>query len=145
MKNKKITGIILTILVICVILFLTLMSAENTWNLSESVRLWLKDHSIEMTSKQLRSDIHIFEYFPLGFALCWWIGIEKAFVIGTLLGLSDETLKIFLPTRHFSGIDFVKDAAGVALGAASFLLIVAIINKVTHNNNMSSMTNNKQN
>lgn len=132
-KNSRIhggwIGMLLTIVVISIILFLTLMPSENTMHLSESFRIWLNDHGISVSSEQLRSDIHIFEYFPLGFTLCLWIGWKKSIIIGSLLGLADEILKIYLPTRHFSWIDAAKDAIGVILGTLAALLIINFISK----------------
>ncbi|MBQ6521156.1 MAG: VanZ family protein [Anaerolineaceae bacterium] len=121
------TGILLTAAVIAAILHLTLMSPEATMALSENVRSWLMDNGINFTNAQLRSDVHVVEYMPLGFVLCIWLGWKKSAVTGSLLGLSDEVFKIFLPTREFSGIDFSKDIIGVMLGAALYIVFSKLI------------------
>ncbi|MBQ6520254.1 MAG: VanZ family protein [Anaerolineaceae bacterium] len=126
---KKI-GILLTVAVIATILFLTLQSSEDTLHLSETVRTFLHDRGIDMSSTQLRSDVHVFEYLPLGFVLCLWLGWKKGILIGSLLGLADETLKIFLPTREFSAVDFGKDVIGVTAGAALCLILKMIVTMI---------------
>ena len=62
-------------------------------------------------------------FFVLGFALClfgkeiglkWWILL----LIGWGIGLVDEGLKVFLPTREFDALDLLKDWIGVGTAAA---------------------------
>ncbi len=54
-----------------------------------------------------------------------WIGA----VIAVFFGLMDETIKIFLPTREFGGIDFVKDIVGVGVAFGIFMVVYLIIDR----------------
>ena len=110
-------GIMCTGIVMLGILFLTLQSSTDTMKLSNGVLELFHRCNLNITNDQLRAGVHIPLYFPLGLAFCLFIQYEKAIVFGSLIGLGDETLKIFLPTRHFSSLDLVLDIVGVILGA----------------------------
>ena len=124
---RKKTGIFLSAAAVIGILFLTFQSSEDTIYLSKTVLAWLNSHNIKISHSQLRSGIHIPLYFPLGFVLCLCLGVKKAIITGTLFGLADESIKILLPTRHFSFIDFCKDFIGAALGAICCGVMIMLI------------------
>lgn len=117
---KKILAGILTVLVLSCVVFFTLQGPKETTALSENVRKWI---GYKGTGKAFRSDVHLVEYFIVGFAviglaklLGWkrWTGVLAACVFGLL----DEGLKVLLPTREFGVIDLIKDFFGAfaALG-----------------------------
>ena len=54
-----------------------------------------------------------------------WIGV----VIAVFFGLMDETIKIYLPTREFGGIDLVKDIVGVGVAFGIVMVVYLIIDK----------------
>ena len=128
---KKIIASILLILVLAIVLFLALQGPEETFALSERVRILASKMGYRGSPLQFRSDVHYVEYFVVGLvvilffkALGWktWLGALMACVIG----LAEETLKIFLPTREFGYVDLIKDFVGI--GAA--MLIVVIMSKI---------------
>lgn len=110
------------------ILYLTFQSPEQTTRLSESARIWLKNHGWEMTPKQIRSCVHIPMFFLLGLAVFifghmmkwkWYVSLLMAISIGLL----DEGIKVFLPTREFDFRDLFKDFSGIGIaGMLTFLL-----------------------
>lgn len=80
---------------------------------------------------QFRSDVHLVEYFVVGLVVIlyfktmgWktWLGA----IFACIIGLAEETLKIFLPTREFGYVDLIKDLVGIGVA----LLIVVIISKI---------------
>ena len=44
-------------------------------------------------------------------------------------GLMDETIKIYLPTREFGGIDLVKNIVGVGVAFGIVMVVYLIIDK----------------
>ncbi len=117
----------LALVILCVFL-LTLQSPAGTGKLSETVKQWLECIGISCDSHTLRSNAHLAEYFVLGIALtlfCRELGWKNTQVIiaGCGIGLLDECLKILLPTREFSWVDWLKDCTGVLVA----VLIVSMI------------------
>ena len=117
---KKFFASALLILVLASVLFLALQGPAETNALSNRVRQFFKYLGYKGTNHQFRSDFHLIEYFVVGLAsilFCqakgWkiWIGAATAVMVGLL----EETLKIFLPTREFGAIDLVKDCIGVLI------------------------------
>ena len=127
---KHYIKIILLIIVLFLILFLTLQSPEQTWALTHTVQNFLlclfPDGTVPnwiTDGKLFRHAAHIPEYFLLGLALCAVFtphkhGLWFTVAFGLLIGLCDETLKHFLPTRDFSARDLAFDAIGIVLAAA---------------------------
>lgn len=124
-KNKALFFLILAIIMV---LFFTLQEPEKSRDLSEAVRIWLGNIGIEIEYKELRSNIHFFEYFIVGLAVCgfcrsrgWrlWIGAT----IGCGIGVIDEGIKVLLPGRGFSSGDLIRDFISVGIAV---LLITAI-------------------
>ena len=111
---------------LAMVAFFTLQDASGTMAVSEAVRGWLADCGIVMTSAELRSNVHILEYFVLALAMLAF-GLSRGWKISTcviaccLVGLADELLKIALPTRHFDAIDLMKDWLGASLAGLCVL------------------------
>ena len=140
---KNYLKILLLLFALLLILFLTLQTPEQTWSLTRAVQsfllrlfpdgrapAWITD------GQQLRHAAHIPEYFLLGLALCSVLkdrkhGLLLAVFFGVLIGLADETLKIFLPTREFSLPDLAFDALGVSLAAVLFMILSLCQKKTT--------------
>ena len=117
------------------VLFFTLQDAEGTMQLSESVRTWLADHGIFMESHELRSNIHIPEYFLLGlsvvaFGYCRDWKVAVCVLICCLFGLFDEGIKILLPSREFDAIDLVKDWIGAGFAAAVWVAAINLARRL---------------
>ena len=118
------------ILALLIVLFFTFQTAEGTASLSETVRMWLENQDLMIESHALRSNIHILEYFILGLAVLAF-GMSRGWklstcvIIGCLIGLIDESIKVLLPTRGFDVVDLIKDWVGIGLATAlkSFLNI----------------------
>lgn len=130
--KKNFRGFI-AISVIVGIFYLTFQSQSETMALSESFRQWLMDHGILLNgivldSSSTRSYAHLPMYFLLGFTLCMWLGWKKSLIIGPVIGMIDETLKIILPVRHFDIFDLCLDFLGIALG----VLVVCLIRKLLY-------------
>ncbi len=121
--NKKKIATIIMILAVSMILFFTFQDAEGTTRLSESVRQWLGNHGIELEPHALRSNVHILEYFLLGIAgLAFgesrgWKVLTSA-ILCCGIGLMDEVIKIWIPTREFDVVDLIKDWIGIGIAAA---------------------------
>ena len=131
-KPKHIISGILLVLVIAGVLFLTLQGPEDTVRLSESFRNVALQLGYTGDASQFRSDIHIIEYFIVGFfAVLFVRSIGLKMWIGTLFtclfGIFDETLKILLPTREFSGIDLIKNFVGAVLASVILLMVISIL------------------
>lgn len=125
--KRKIAAVFL-ILAILMVLFFTFQDAEGTTSLSESVRIWLENQGMKIESHALRSNVHILEYFVLGLAVLvfgssrgWKLG--TCILLGCLIGLIDEGIKVLLPTREFDVIDLIKDWVGIVLAIAIKSLI----------------------
>ena len=127
--HKRLSALLL-ILSIGVILYLTFQPQVQTSALSHPVYLWFKSHGFSGTEHELRSWAHIPEYFLIGCTFAYfgrarnwkWLPILCA---GSLFGLIDECVKIWLPTREFDLGDWVKDIIGVLLA----LCLAALIQK----------------
>lgn len=140
--NRKTAKIICGIIVVAMIigiLYLTFQTPEQTTKLSETVRIWLKNHGWEMTSKQIRSNVHIPMYFLLGLALFIFARIMKwkwyvSFLVAMGIALLDECIKVLIPTREFEVIDLINDFVGIALTG----LISQIWHPMVKANNISS-------
>ena len=118
------------ILIIAGIFYLTFQSSSQTVELSEGFRKWLMDHGVTITSPYYRSWAHLPMYFVLGFSLCLWDGWKTALLIGPVIGTIDETIKIFLPTRHFDLFDLCLDFIGIALGTLTMVLIRKLFHSI---------------
>lgn len=112
---------LLVIAVFASILLLTFQNAEKTVALSESLRLWFENMGIHNSFHTFRSNAHLVEYFILGIILTlygqeakwkWW----KTIIIGCFLGLFDEGIRTFIPTREFDIVDLLKDCIGILTG-----------------------------
>lgn len=117
MKVRIVFGIIVFVIVVG-IFFLTFQTPEQTTALSERVRLYLKKVGWEMTSKEIRSNVHIPIYFLFGLAIFifgqamgwkWYVSLLVAMSIALL----DEGVKMVLPTREFDYRDLLKDFLGI--------------------------------
>ena len=125
-RKRRIYGA-LFILILLTNLFLTLQKPEHTVALSEGVRLWLEQFGIHSDFHSFRSNAHLLAFFLLGLPLAlygrergwkWWVII----LIGCTIGILDEGIKEFLPTREFDVMDLMRDSAGI--GAAVLLMLL---------------------
>lgn len=125
--KKVLTGFLL-LLILSAVFFLALQGPKETTDLSNRVWKTAKKIGYIGTPQQIRSDIHLVVYFIVGLAailfcraMGWkpWIGLIAACIIGLL----EETLKIYLPTREFSWIDAAKDCIGAGF---AFLIYSAV-------------------
>ena len=78
------------------------------------MRIWLGEQGVKVESHALRSNIHILEYFIVGLAVLafgknqgWTIG--RCLLVAFLIGIVDEDVKIWIPSREFDVIDLVKE------------------------------------
>ena len=121
-KRKRLLFGVLVILVLGTVLFLTFQGPKETTQLSGGFQAWLfMTFGWDIEMHTLRSNIHFVEYFGVGLTLAlfarsmeWKRWAVWALIAGCAFGLLDETIKIFLPTREFDGIDFIKDCIGIA-------------------------------
>ena len=119
-----------TILVVVLVvnLFLTLQSSLDTNRLSEGLRQWLQRFGFHSDPHTFRSNAHLAAFFIIGVAMalfgreCGWKWMV-ILVVGFVLGLFDEGIKVLLPTRHFESMDLFKDLIGITAGTASVYLI----------------------
>ncbi len=137
-KMKRIIVVVLPILaVVGGIFFLTFQSPEDTTMVSRTahdviVKYFQEGFMREIAdSQKFRTILHGPLYFLLGIVvrICvkrFWpaVGICAA------VGLADETIKIFLPTREFDIIDFGVDIIGFMIGIGLVSLVGWIINKL---------------
>lgn len=117
MLKKVVSGLVL-LAVVCGVLFLTFQGPHETFSFSETVRMWAAKMGYIRGSLEFRSDFHLIEYFVLGVVIAVFFKVLKwrlwiAGIAGCCFGLVEETIKIFLPTREFGGIDLIKDFIGV--------------------------------
>lgn len=126
--KRKIAAVFL-ILAILMVLFFTFQEPEQSRDLSEVVRTWLENQGMKIESHALRSNVHILEYFVLGLAVLafgssrgWKLG--TCILLGCLIGLIDEGIKVLLPTREFDAIDLVKDWVGIGIATLIGKLLV---------------------
>lgn len=133
---KKWFVLFLTLFVLFSILFLTFQSANDTNALTYKAIDCLQDIGVTLEYKQIRHYIHYVLYFILGLVLatlfvvfrwkCW-----KAALLGMIIGVIDETIKIWLPIREFDIGDLIRDFVGIIV--ATFL--VAGLNLFRQNRN----------
>lgn len=122
-NNLKIPAMILLLIVAGAVLYLTFQGPQETTSLSEAFREKAMLLGYKGDALQFRSDIHLVEYFIVGIAVAIF-GIVMNYpiwipgVIGCGFGLIDECIKILLPTREFSAVDFIKDCVGVCVAVA---------------------------
>lgn len=133
--NKKIVCGILLLSTILLVFYLATQAPQDTMRLSETVRTWAVKAGYQGGALEFRSDIHIVEYLFVGlisvmFAriMSWkaWTGALIAFGVG----LIEECVKIFLPTREFGAKDLLKDAIGIVLG----MCLVVVVEKLIRRN-----------
>lgn len=120
--KKVVSGLVL-LAVVCGVLFLTFQGPHETVSLSETVRMWIAKMGYSRGPLEFRSDFHLIEYFILGVVIAVFCKEMKwkpwtAGITGCCFGLAEETIKIFLPTREFGGIDLIKDFIGVWVAVA---------------------------
>ena len=120
--RKKLAFGVLAVLAFATVLYLTFQGPKETTQLSGGFQAWLfMTFGWDIEMHTLRSNIHFVEYFGVGLTLAlfarsmeWKRWAVWALIAGCAFGLLDETIKIFLPTREFDGIDFIKDCIGIA-------------------------------
>ncbi len=120
MKKKLLLAAVLLLM-----LYLTLQSPEKTLALSRwaqdiAVKLWPGETAPCWITdlNRFRSAAHLPEYLILGFVLCSTFDKKTLWfplLVGILIGLAEETLKIWLPTREFGLHDLIFDVIGVCL------------------------------
>lgn len=76
--------------------------------------------NITVSEKLLRSNAHIIEFLILGvFLSLYGIDTNKNMttivIYGFGLGLVDELIRVFLPTREFELVDLLKDWLGIVI------------------------------
>ena len=131
-KNKTIAAIIFVIIIFCVF-FLTFQGPKDTIALSTKFHEWFTRFGYKGDLIQFRSDIHFIEYFIVGLSIAYFFQtIEKNIWLGALIscciGIIDETVKIFLPTREWGSVDLVKDFLGVLLATLIIFFMNIIFN-----------------
>lgn len=126
---KKISLYILILLAIGAIMYLTVMKLDDTVYLSESFRTTVNtvcgrlglDTSSEWwnSGAGIRLVGHVIEYFALGLvvgiAVKWKI---VGLIVCMAISLIDQTVKIFIPARHFDWGDIPFDIIGFCCGLA---------------------------
>lgn len=125
---KKWIATIVVLVVIAGIIYLTLQSPEDTGALTKTTQQYLSSFGINVGLKPLRHYIHYLLYFILGIAVCnlcviknWKLRIGV--LLGCGIGILDECLKIWLPTREFDAFDLLRDFVGVVIAALLTMLI----------------------
>ena len=127
---------------VAALLFLTLQPPDETTELSGSFQRWLLSLWPEgqapawgKDSHLIRSFAHVPEFFILG--CCFFVGFRFCTgrpVLWTILtccgiGLLDEGLKYWLPTREFDMMDWGLDAVGVLLASGLMTLIFTLFRR----------------
>lgn len=132
MTTKRIT-LLIVIVVACGILFLTFQGPAETKELTLKAQSLLERIGIHIEEKPLRHYIHYALYFILGLAICalcltkeW--KLKAGALIGCGIGLVDEGIKVFLPTREFDVTDLMRDFVGVAIA----VVILTVVMKIKH-------------
>lgn len=126
---KKLSPYILIILPIAAIMYLTVMKLDDTVYLSESFRITINvicgKLGIDTSSEWWNSGAgirwigHVIEYFALG--LVAGIAIKRKFVsviVCMAVSFIDQSVKIFIPARHFDKGDIPFDIVGFCGGLA---------------------------
>ena len=136
----------LAALVLLTIFALTLQTPSQTMAESSRVQEWLIEFFERMghapawiyDMHEVRSRAHIPEYFALAAALFIALRSSAArpgvcaalsFLISSLTGLLDETLKIFLPTREFDARDLLFDVIGSFAAAVFMFTLVSLFRR----------------
>ena len=121
------------LLAVCGLFYLTCQSPQDTLALSGGFRQWLTAFlGLTPDMHWLRSLAHVPQFFVL--AVCFYIGwhslsahpAQCTLATCAALGLADEGLKFFLPTREFDIVDWCLDLAGAALAVGLLTGIVTI-------------------
>lgn len=146
MKKLKKYWVILPVLVLAAILYLTFQSGSDTSSLTLDVKEGLVDfleslgiprivlvHRWWFDFSNFRKLAHTVEYFVLAITITIvLLSLRKknaffiAFLSSLCISLIDQSIRIFLPTREFSGIDLLFDLAGYGAGVAVVLIIVLL-------------------
>ncbi len=127
--DKKKASIILIILAVGVIMFLTVMKLDDTVYLSESFRNTMNaicerigvDTSTEWwnSGAGIRLIGHVMEYFALGLVVGFAVKSKIAgLIVCMAISIIDQTVKIFIPARHFDWGDIPFDICGFCCGLA---------------------------
>ena len=127
-KKKRVFWGLLTFLYIVLIFMLTFQGKKETEALSLGAENIVQSVGIYMPGHDLRSLAHIPLYFGLGVLCACFMNSMKwstciAVIVGFIVGVLDETVKILLPTREFDIGDVMKDIIGVCIGV---IVIIAI-------------------
>lgn len=138
-RVKQIVLVILLLLSVSLIVFLTTQSSEDTSRLTESLRSRLSLLGLDISFHQLRSFVHLPEFFVIGFLLeLLFISVKKkhvfAIITGFILSTADECLRIFVPRREFDFFDLMRDYAGVLLGVVLAYGVCRLIGKMKNRN-----------
>ncbi|MCQ2515165.1 MAG: VanZ family protein, partial [Ruminococcus sp.] len=83
----------------------------------------------------LRKIAHSIEYCVLGiFSACVLQKRSRLLpiMVCTIISLSDQFLKLLLPTREFDAVDLVFDCFGYMLGILAVYLITLLISHIKH-------------
>lgn len=129
-KKTSLKTVIPILIVILFILYLTTQSPHDTRQLSDGLQEVLLSEFPDAQGRWT-TDLHWFRsllHLPLYFILGIVAGAAlrkfwKAFSICAVIAASDETLKIFLPTREFQAIDVGMDIVGAIVGIAVVWLV----------------------
>lgn len=126
---KKIALYILILIAVAGIMYLTVMKLDDTVYLSESFRNTMNavcgrlgiDTSAEWwnSGAGIRWMGHVIEYFALGLVV--GIAVKSKIVLLIVcmaISLIDQTVKIFIPARHFDWGDILFDIVGFCCGLA---------------------------
>ena len=127
--TKRIISTILLCVVLTALLFLAFQSASDSYKLSDQIMNWTGIR--DMSRSDFRIYAHIPGYLIIGLVLLFfgkthqikpWLMI----IAGLFLGLGEEVLKQFVPTRDFDWLDIGMDAIGISTATLIFLIIVLI-------------------
>lgn len=152
MNKKKVLRLISwipTLLIVCVIFYLTVQSVEQTGRLTNDVRQMViataenRGIAREVTVQKwwsnpdfLRKSAHIAEYLLLG--ICVMFGVIFNFQeclliksVSVCFGISflDQMIKGMIPGREFDVTDFPLDFLGYTFGALIVLFMIQKIKK----------------
>lgn len=124
---RKIVSYIIIVIAIGIILYLTLMKLDDSVILSELVRSFMNNICSKLgfntssewwnSASNIRLIGHVIEYFVLGLAV--GIAIKRkivAVIVCMSVSLLDQSLKIFIPARHFDKSDIPFDVIGFCCG-----------------------------
>ena len=146
MKRKTVVALVLLAALLGIMLFLTLQSRDGTREVSGWIRqqlrayyrTWRNTPQWVRETSVLRSMLHIPEYFVLGAILyLLWRSLDRGILAAGLItvacaagiGLAEEGLKLFLPTRHFDALDWLRDILGAAAAVLLCMAIAALLER----------------